>query len=375
MPDKEPEQERVSQRTASRPTMVDVAKLAGVSQATVSLVLNQVGGSRVNAETQKLVRDAAKTLGYRIWRRSPVGGGSIQTIGYLIEDTVTHPMVNIAIESARQAAWENNCVLMVLPTQGDRELRAAAIEILLGQRLAGVILSSFFTRQISVPTALRSQSKILLNCYAAAGNVPSLLPSHAAGAREAVRHLVGAGHRRIGFIKGEDWMEAYRDRQSGYVDALGEAGIKIDPVLMKMGDGSLSNAQTCTAELLGLGDPPTAIFCASDRMAMGCYEELKVRGVSIPGDVSVVGFDDDPTARYLSPPLSSVLVPHAEMGKRAVEHLIARRTGSSAGVVERRQYLDCPLIVRDSVRILDAGSAVERKLVGARKKGVSHEPL
>ncbi|MBP0651628.1 substrate-binding domain-containing protein, partial [Mycobacterium tuberculosis] len=83
-----------------------------------------------------------------------------------------------------------------------------------------------------------------------------------------------------------------------------------------------------------LGSPPTAIFCGSDRVAIGCYEELKERGLSIPGDVSVVGFDDDPIVRYLTPPLTTVEVPHAEMGRRAIEHLLAKRNHDSAGLIE-----------------------------------------
>ena len=128
-----------TEKGIARATMIDVAKLAGVSQATVSLVMNGAGGTRVAGATRKQVREAAEALGYRIWRRSPVGSGALRAVGFLVDDTITHPLVNYAIEGAREAAWENDCVLMVLPTRGDEAQRAAALDLLFGQRLLGVI--------------------------------------------------------------------------------------------------------------------------------------------------------------------------------------------------------------------------------------------
>lgn len=332
-----------------KPTMVDVAKLAGVSQATVSLVLNNVEGSRVNAQTQKAVRDAAEKLGYSIHRRSPVGAGAVQTIGYLIDDTVTHPMVNIAIEAAREAAWNNGCVLLVLPTQGDKRLRAAAVEVLSTHRLAGMVVASFFTRQTSLPRKLWSQPTVLVNCYTAKGTAPALLPDHTLGAERIVNHLIAAGHRRIGFLSGELWMDGFRDRMKGYRHALKAAGIPFDPELVLEGTAHIAHGQNGTRSLMALRNPPTAIFCGSDRVAIGCYEELKERGLAIPDAVSVVGFDDDPIARFLAPPLTTVVVPHAEMGRRAIEHLLAKRSHSTVGLIDGRTAIDCPLVERLSV--------------------------
>ncbi len=339
-----------TEKASNRPTMVDVARLAGVSQATVSMVLNDTGGTRVQERTRKLVRDAADQLGYRVWMRAPVGGGGLQAIGFVIDDSTSNPIVNKAIDSARQLAWENGAVLVVLPTQGDEQLRAAALELLFAHRVVGVIFAAFFTREYSLPQKLHAVPTVLINCYSDGDVAPAILPAHAQGADTAVAHLLAAGHRRIGFINGEDWMEASRDRLRGYKRALKRGGVEFDPTLVASGNWLLSGGHDCTRELLALPEPPTAIFCASDRMAIGCYEAIKELGLRIPDDISVVGFDDEPSSRYLDPPLTTVLVPHEDMGHRAVTHLYAKRSRTDrSAVISGRLQIECPLIERGSV--------------------------
>lgn len=349
-----------TEKASSRPTMVDIAKLAGVSQATVSMVLNDTGGTRVTEKTRKLVRDAADQLGYRVWLRAPVGGGGLQAIGFVIDDSTSNPIVNKAIDAARQLAWENGAVLVVLPTQGDESLRASALELLFVHRVVGVIFAAFFTRQYSLPQKMQAVPTVLINCFANNDAAPAILPAHAQGAETAVAHLAAAGHRRIGFINGEDWMVASRDRLRGYKRGLKRAGIPHDASLVRSGNWLLSGGHDCTRELLALEERPTAIFCASDKMAIGCYEAIKESGLRIPDDISVVGFDDDPTARYLDPPLTTILVPHEDMGRRAVTHLYAKRsrTDRSAAIIGRLQ-IECPLVERNSVaapRVVRAGA-------------------
>lgn len=342
-----PPDKRVRRKT--RPTMNDVAQAAGVSQATVSLVLNGIGGTRVNEPTAEAVRTAARTLGYSLNRRAPVGRGGTQTIGYVIEDTFTNPMVNIAIEAARRTAWERDCVLLVLPTHGDSQLRSAALGVLLEQRLAGIIVSSFFTNEIKVPSVLRSCPTVLLNCYTARDSVPALLPGHMEGARHGVEYLIARGHRRIGMINGFSWIDAYRDRFAGYRQALEAAGIAFDPALVTEGEPTVPDGRRAAAALLDIEDPPTAIFAAADRIALGVYEEVKRRGLRIGKDIAVLGCDDDPLAQAADPPLSTIRIPHQELGERAVGHLLAVRDGSSEGAITGRVTVDAPLILRRSI--------------------------
>nr|WP_168193170.1 LacI family DNA-binding transcriptional regulator [Rhodophyticola sp. CCM32] len=328
--------------------MTDVARAAGVSQATVSIVLNNVGGSRVNAQTAKMVRETARKLGYSINRRSRVGMGKAQTIGYIIEDTFTNPMVNIAIEQARHATWDGGAVLMVLPTQGDRRLRREALEILLDLRLVGIVISSFFTNQIKPPSILRNVNSVMVNCYSDNPAIPALLPSHEAGAREGTAHLAAQGHRRIAMINGDHWMEAFQDREMGYRRALVDAGLSFDPALVVPDNDSQDHAQSAAAHLFDLPDPPTAIFCASDRFAMGAYEEMRHRGLRVGHDVAILGFDNDPNASSLKPGLSTIEVPHGEMGRRAVEHLLAMHEDRTEGTINGHNRVPSPLILRGS---------------------------
>lgn len=327
-----------------------ILKLAGVSQATVSMVLNETGGTRVTEKTRNLVRRAAETLGYRVWMRAPVGSGGLQAVGFVIDDSTSNPIVNKALDAARQLAWENGAVLVVLPTQGDERLRNAALELLFAHRVVGVIFAAFFTREYKLPQRLLSAPTVLINCYTKGGQTPAILPAHAQGAETAVNHLISAGHSRIGFINGESWMIASQDRLRGYKRALKKAGIPLDPALIMSGNWILSGGHDCTRTLLALDEPPTALFCASDEMAIGAYEAIKEAGLSIPGDISVVGFDDDPSARYLEPPLTTILVPHEDMGRRAVSHLYAKRSrDDSSGTIEGQLQIECPLVERNSV--------------------------
>lgn len=341
---------RKTEKASARATMVDVAKLAGVSQATVSMVLNETGGTRVTEKTRKLVREAADTLGYRVWMRSAIGSGGPQAIGFVIDDSTSNPIVNKAIDSARQLAWENGAVLVVLPTQNDERLRAAALELLFAHRVVGLVFAAFFTREYTLPQKLSAVPMVLINCHTKGDQAPAILPAHASGAETAVQHLVAAGHRRIAFINGENWMEASKDRLRGYKRGLKAANIPYDARLVKSGNWLLSGGHDCTRELLAQPEPPTAIFCASDEMAIGCYEAIKEAGLSIPGDISVVGFDDDPSSRHLEPPLTTILVPHEDMGRRAITHLYAKRDNEDrTGIISGRLQIECPLVERDSV--------------------------
>lgn len=339
------EQHRQGRRRG--PTMVDVAAHAGVSQSSVSMALNNTGGVRVSEATRERVRKAAEELGYRVWRRRAVGSGSIKTIGLIIDDIASNPLSLNAIEAARRKAWENGCVLTVTPVLRDKALERAGIDLLLSQRLVGVIYQSFFTQKLKLPKALRTTPVVLVNCYTDDPNVPFIIPEHEAGAHAAVSALIAAGHRRIAIINGDPHMEAARDRLAGYRRALKHARIADDPRLERNGGWSMAGGERETLELLDLADPPTAIFCASDQMAIGCYEAVKGRGLHVPQDVSVAGFDDAPASRLLSPQLSTVRVPHAEMGEMAVDYLLAQAEGEAPRAFSQR--IACSYVARASV--------------------------
>jgi LacI family transcriptional regulator len=335
-----------------RVTMTDVALEAGCSQATVSLVLNKAPGVKISAETRARVIQAAVKLAYAPPTFAHLEPGPApddshaDPLGFLVDQLATSPEAVVAIDGSRQAAWEDGRVVLVAQTTNDAEMEREAIRVLTRQPLSGLIYMAIFTRKAEVPPELLALGVplVLLNCYDGEGRFPAVLPAEVAGGRTATQHLIDHGHRRIGMITGEPWMEAARDRQKGYRQALAAAGIGFDPDLVLRGNWSASTGYDGTQRLLALADPPTAIFCQNDRMAIGCYEALKEAGLRIPEDMSVVGFDDEEISRHLHPRLTTLILPHRAMGGWA-----AKRLAAGAGQGGPPVELECTLVTRNSV--------------------------
>lgn len=330
-----------------RATMNDVARKAGVSQATVSLVMNGLGGVRISAATRSRVLNAAEELGYRAGRRT-IGPGVARSIGMLVDEVSTSPFATPLIEGAREVAAQHGCVLNIVMTRSERWLEEAALDLMLAQPCIGIIYTSLSTRSVAPPDRLRPVPTVLLNCHSDEGYYPSVVPADLLGARTATEALLKAGHRRIAFINGEPWMDAARDRAQGYRQAVAGWGIAYDPRLVRTGKWLFKEAFEQTLALMALADPPTAVFCASDRMAIGCYEALRELGRNVPQDVSVVGYDDDWMASYLSPALTTILLPHEAMGRWAAQYLVAPPARPATGRLHPTQ-LECPLIERNSI--------------------------
>ena len=159
--------------------------------------------------------------------------------------------------------------------------------------------------------------------------------------------LIRAGHRRIGYINGEASMEASRQRFRGYRQALATADLPFDPDLVREGNWQPLSGYEAARALMNLERAPTAIFCANDLMAVGCYEALHELGLRIPDDVAVMGYDDREIAQHLHPPLTTVLLPHFEMGSIAAEMLLDAVSGSATR--PRQIKVECPIVKRGSV--------------------------
>lgn len=334
-------------RLNSRVTMTDVARRAGVSQTTVSLVLNEAEGARVSAQTRSRVQKAAERLGYRVQRGRALTWSGTKTLCMLVDQISTDPWTAIAIDGARERAAEHGLSLVVAISGGLPEVEDAIIGQWRQQAALGVIYGTINTRRVSLPAALSGAPTILLNCYTADRTVPSIVPGELAGGHTATERLLRAGHRQIGFIGGEPWMDASRDRLKGYRRALATADLPFDPTLVRHGDWQASSGYAHTQALMALDRPPTAIFCGNDLMAMGCFEALKEARWRIPDDVAVIGYDDREIAQHLHPPLTTILLPHFEMGALAAELLIGGSGQSLAGAAQIK--LECPLVDRSSV--------------------------
>ena len=328
--------------------MKDVALRAGVSQSTVSFVLNGLEDMRIGRETRKRVRQAVEDLGYRHRGAGrppkPAGQG---VIGLIIDEIATSPFAAISIEGAQEEAWKRNVILEVVMTGGDATYEAAVLKKWAGDNAIGVIYGSILTRALTPPDGLARHACVLLNCHDPAGRHRSVVPAERRGGEVATAALIAEGHRRIAFISGEPWMEASGQRMEGYERALRNAGIPVDPSLIVEGNFLPSGGRLATLKLLAQDRRPDAIFCANDLMAVGCYEALKELGERPGKTIAVMGYDDQEIAQHLSPPLSTVLLPHREMGQWCVETLM---TVPGSAHAER---MECPLVLRGSHRIKD----------------------
>lgn len=333
-----------------RVTMTDVARAAGCSQATVSCVLNANFSVQISEATRGRVLRVAHELGYEaplMAGLSPAAAQGPGAIAFVIDSLVTSPEGVVALDGVRQAVKRFGHVVLAAETNNDPELEPRTLGLLLDQAVSGLVYACLFTRRVVLPQILRATDTpvVLLNCYADPAERSAVVPGEIEGGGRATEALVAAGHRRIATITGEPFMEAARDRLTGYRRALARAGLPFDPALVVEGDWSASAGYRATRALLGLDRTPTAIFCQNDRMAIGCYEALKECGRRVPQDMSVVGYDDDEIARHLFPPLTTLVLPHRAMGRWAVEQIL-NPAGVGPHPVSR---LECELVERQSV--------------------------
>ena len=340
------------QRRSKRVTMGDVARAVGCSQSTVSFVLNGSSTVSISEDTQTRVIEAARRLGYNLNQAKLLGSskGSIidvRRIGFVIDSLSTSPEGIVAIRGVQNALESTGVVLTIYESRNHAQRELAIIEALSHDGVEAVIYACIFTREVAVPTELIDSGIpfVLLNCTSSSAIVPSVVPSEVAGGQRATQVLIDAGHRRIGTILGEDFMSATQDRLKGYRRALATADIPFDPSLVKAGDWSASAGYQGTKSLMECEQTPTAIFSQNDRMAIGCYEYLKENGYRIPKDVSVVGYDDEEISRHLTPMLTTINLPHREMGEWAVERLL----GANEDGIPVGEKLECELVERNSV--------------------------
>lgn len=347
----------MARKTASQgPTMIDVARAAGVSQSCVSMVLNNPPGARLSEATRQHVLATAKALGYRLpqrraRRKKPRNGSGADrnVIAYIVDEVSLSPHPVLHVDGARDAAWAAECLLQVHVTRGSAAIEAETLATLARQgSVIGVIYATHFTRQVEPPKLPRGLPAVLVNCYTSERLYPSLLPAEVAGGFAATQHLLSKGHRRVGMIGGEAWMDAARDRLRGYREALATADIATDQELIREGDWTADSGYRHTLDLLKLRNPPTAIFCANDLMALGVIEAAVDLGLTVPDDVSVVGYNDLELSRHLRPPLTTCRVPNYDMSRRAVEMLIdiALLDHPHRAMITK---LECPLVERASV--------------------------
>ena len=330
-----------------KPTMMDVAALARVSQATVSLILNGSSGARFSEATRKRVLDAAQELGYRLSSRSGASANSnSKVIVFVVDELTTDPWMSLAFEGAREKALELGIRVTLGVFRKDEDPEESIFSICDSQSLVGYIFGTILTRKIDPPEPLFKVPSILVNCYEQQRRLPSILPGDVAGGRAATERLIAAGCRRIALINGQEGLDNPRDRLRGYKQALASNDLAYDPELVHYGNWEPSSGYEKTHALMKLPDPPDGIFCANDLMALGCIEALKEIGKAIPSDVAVVGFDNRDIAQFTFPPLTTFHLPMFEMGAMAVEMMADIAGGLNSSHDQLK--VECRLVERKS---------------------------
>jgi len=331
-----------------------VAAEAGVSVTTVSHVLNQVPHAQVREETRQRVLLAAQRLGYRANRAAQsLRTQRTKTLALVSDAIATTPYAGQLILGAQRAAQAHGYTVLLFNTDNDPAVEEQELVALSEYQVDGVIYATMYHRVVSVPAALEGTPLVLLDAESPGHSAPSVVPDEVAGGRTATEELTGNGHRRIGFVTNVDDVPATHGRLQGYRDALEGAGIDFDPRLVAAAESETWGGYRTASSLLKLEERPTALFCYNDRMAMGAYRAAAELGLRIPEDLSVVGFDNQELiTRGLFPELTSVALPHYDMGYWATETLTALldEPGAELSSTPRPLLMSCPIVRRSSVR-------------------------
>ena len=339
-----------------RVTLADVAKVAGVSPSTASLVLSgRTRELRISRDVEQRVIRAAADLQYRpnivsVGLRT----GTTRTIGFVSDTVATSRLAGDMIKGALEAARERGVMLFIGETEGATDLESGLLQAMHDRQVDGIILAAMYTRTIRVPKGLTTGPAVLLNALPRQPSpFPSVLPDEVEAGRSAARVLLEAGHREdIHLIgAGPDTHNvpagtvAAVERLVGIREVLSSAGVKIANGRVCR-DWQPDYGLTATRALLE-SERPRALICFNDRLAFGAYQALGDAGLKVPADVSVVSFDDHPIASWMRPKLTTVALPHYELGRKAVDVLFAEMSRPLQGVDREGEVHRVPMPVRD----------------------------
>jgi LacI family transcriptional regulator len=329
-------------------TIKDVAKLAGVSFKTVSRVINR--SPHVRDEIRQRVLRAADALEYRPHHHARhMRTQRSKVFAFISDDIATTPYAGQIIQGALEAAWQRQMLLLTFNTAGDPAMEEAAVQMALERGAEGIIFATMYHRAVRVPQDAFRLPLVLVDCFARNGPARSAVPDEVSGGFLATRLLLEREHCRIAMINADHKYPAAAGRFRGYRQALEGFGIPVEPELVRTGGWWQEDGYEHALALLELKRSPTAIFCASDRIAMGVYDALKDKGLRIPDDVSVVGYDNQELlAAHSRPPLTTIRIPYFEMGSWAVDQLTDAPSNEDRLSLEP-VTLDCPLVSRASV--------------------------
>jgi DNA-binding LacI/PurR family transcriptional regulator len=311
-----------------------VARRAGVSQSTVSLVLSGKSAGRISARTEAAVRAAAEELGYRLnVAARTLRTGTARTVGMVVTD-VTHPFFGPVLRGAQAAAWRADYAVTLVDVANDPDRERASFEALRAGPADGYM---FFT--IDPP---ERSGEHLVAMEVSPPGMPSVRFDTGRGTDLAIEHLIELGHRRIGHLGSELDAETFHIRREHVLGRLAAAGLA--PCGYEQAAFQFQDARRAGRALLGGPERPTGVYCDDDLLAGGAYLAARDLGLRIPEDVSIVGFDDLPFAQVFDPSLTTIAIDAEALGASAFELLLALMNGEEA----KSRILPVELVVRGS---------------------------
>lgn len=319
-------------------TLAEVARRAGVSRTTASFVMTGRRDMRISRDAEERVRQAARELNYRpnLLARS-LRTNLSQTIGLISDAIATEPFAGEVVRGANATALAHEHLLFLGETQGDSALETPLVQAMLDRGVGGFVYASLYTREVTLSPVLAAQKVVLLNCTTTSASVHAVIPDEHEAGRDAVGTLLKAGHRD-GIVvlgsrshPGKSSVLAMQERLRGIHAALGDADLALaDAVPCEWWPAQARDAMW---KYLAAGKRPAAVICLNDRVALGAYQALTGFGLRVPGDVSVVSFDDSDLAGWLEPGLTSIALPHLEMGRLAVDLLLGPESAPAVHLV------------------------------------------
>lgn len=335
-----------------RPTMGDVARLSGVSQTTVSFVINDVPNANISEKTRAAVLKAVKQLGYTP-NAMAIGLRTSQSrvIGLVTDEIATTPFAGQIVQGAQDAARKTQRLLMLMNSGQDATIEDEEIGILLSRQVDGIIFATMRHRIIEPSRLLYQIPSVLLNCRDLDNTLPSVFPDEFLGGYQATEALLQKNHRCIGMINTSETVPASQLREKGFRQALTDYGIPVEDEMIVYGeDGTAKHGYDGVKTLFSRYEHMTAFFCFNDRVAMGAYDALRQLQRRIPQEVAVIGFDNyEVIAANLHPQLTTMQLPHYEMGRWAVETILQISQSTEEQGPSPQVKLPCPLVMRNSI--------------------------
>ena len=332
-------------------TIRDVAERAGISVKTVSRFLSGFQG--ISAKTAEKIERAAEELEfYPSAAARTLRGQKTDIVSLIAENLTTTPFSYEIVQGVQSVCEQRGKLLLIGETQESEETFVRLTDRFRQQKVEAIIYATFYHKPVEIRQQFKRCPLVLVNCYDSAGEFHSVVPDDEQGSCDLTRFLIDQGHRRIASITLPTDLVATQLRQQGFERAMTDSGSEIHPSwivhpqrLKPSEDMEWLGSVLDT--LLASTSPPTAIMCGNDKMALRVIMQLHSRGLSVPADVSVVGFDDFKViSENIVPALTTASLPYFRMGQRAAELAIAAEEGKDIGVLCER--LDCEIIERDS---------------------------